>query len=1713
MGELVGASYVVRGQLATRDAVRTLQVSLFDAKRAQLLWSMQRPLEEGVTHEALGALAQDIVANLDAYVDTAEQSFVINRSVAELDIDEMVWRARWHLSRLTREDAAIADDLLGRSMQAKPNSAEVLIQSALARAWSIWSRREQAASIEVMRALALRAVAADAFDARGYMLTGMAEMWLRNHARAQSLFDDAIRLNPSLASAYAQSGSNHYLGGQPAEALSPLKTALRLSPLDNPGVLHPRRNGDLELHARRIRAGARLHRAVARAAPRLLLRARDPHQLPRRGGQAARSEARARRADAGAAQVRRVRIGVGCRSPTAAGSTSSKAASPKRESRQPNAIRTVSGYSMLKLKWFDTIASAQRADRAAPPHPLPLFDFQSLALKSRSGQWFSRFVFRRVMPAVFALLRTFWPNPRLGRLIIVTREADVRAVLDDNVTFPNVYSPEMTELGGDQNSVLGMEGKDHQELREELHNQIKKEDLEEIARLTRDHATALIEASDGRIDVMRDFVTRCATEVCCTYLGVTPNDPDTFAEWTMAVSAMLFGDPFGDPNTRLQGTIGAAHLRATFDDAIARVVANNASHPDTTRDHRTLTDRFITVSGMTPALARASLIGLATALIPTNTLACGNLLEQLLGDPTLMAEATEAARKGKKDLLENALLKAVRLNPALSPGQWRTVARDGVIAKGRWRARKVRKDDIVLVAVASALRDGRVAPEVRNDPRRAAWLMFGDGPHACLGAQVAMTQLVEMFAVLLRLEGLTPVPDADGSMFRTGPFPTRLDMTFDDPSAGQSMITIASPVLDGTGVAVLTAQIELLGNPARDDVAKNLNDCGLVHFTSLSAIEAGPGSDRAILLFEINADGGQDRAIAAVAKAGFDWLAPIFAHCVTGGEAPTKPEALADILRTGAQDLHTWPWGATGLNFNGTAEFSVADIERQERLTAFAREALAHFFASNLGSTTRAMDALVHVRRFLKQDSFYALRGSAWRRLFEEAGPLQYAIIRPSRKRLQIADWVAPKSSWSPLWTMVKAPPFRPFLVGLATLFFAIAASILWNQWASIPRTMLGWFWTVTGAAAGSLATILLGGVILLGVLIGVLRWHEDNDPIDDRAPELARIKEIARLEDAPGYEQNHIIAVMPFKPGPFRRLVFAFAMWGIQQSVTYWFRPGFVVTMGTIHKAKWFRVRGTDQFVFLSNYDGSWESYLEDFVTRAHQGQSAAWSNGVDFPRTRFLLLDGAADGDRFKRWVRRQQRPTAFWFSRYPHLTTKQIRNNAMIEDGLARAANDTDARRWLTCFGSAQREDGEIEAQEVQSIVFTGFGRQLFSTSMFIKLPGQPDALRAWLQAVSGITFSASPGLIGLPPRWKVANERPPDKEEVGLLAQTDAPQRYRLPPEAQIVFGDRPVDVGGLTLGLTSYGLQRCGVDHGSGLEAFPPAFQIGMAGRDRLLNDGGSGEWPWNDGGLPERSVDAVITIYGNEPPLAADPHESDQARHDRLVGNHSLLLRVMGGQLVETVPCTPVPGSGGGGASRREHFGFRDGISQPVIRGTQRSGAKPALRDLIAAGEFPARLPQRPRLLLTSHHGRRGAGRPQLTADGDGDRRQPLPEIRRSVVGGGAARPRPQRQLHGDPPTRSRRRRLRRRRGTARGRLGEEIPRPRSLHWREGRRGVGCRQDYRPMAGRLAARRQSDRAGATGRRRHPGERLHLWHGRSPGTAMPARRAHPADQPA
>ena len=78
------------------------------------------------------------------------------------------------------------------------------------------------------------------------------------------------------------------------------------------------------------------------------------------------------------------------------------------------------------------------------------------------------------------------------------------------------------------------------------------------------------------------------------------------------------------------------------------------------------------------------------------------------------------------------------------------------------------------------------------------------------------------------------------------------------------------------------------------------------------------------------------------------------------------------------------------------------------------------------------------------------------------------------------------------------------------------------------------------------------------------------------------------------------VAGVSVMKPGPLRGLTLRIAFWVIQQMAAKRFRPGFLGEIGTIHFARWVRLPKTNKLLFFSNYGGSWQSYLEDFITKA---------------------------------------------------------------------------------------------------------------------------------------------------------------------------------------------------------------------------------------------------------------------------------------------------------------------------------------------------------------------------------------------------------------------------------------------------------------------------------------------------------------------------------
>ena len=104
--------------------------------------------------------------------------------------------------------------------------------------------------------------------------------------------------------------------------------------------------------------------------------------------------------------------------------------------------------------------------------------------------------------------------------------------------------------------------------------------------------------------------------------------------------------------------------------------------------------------------------------------------------------------------------------------------------------------------------------------------------------------------------------------------------------------------------------------------------------------------------------------------------------------------------------------------------------------------------------------------------------------------------------------------------------------------------------------------------------------LLVVAGLGSLLYRQEVRDAVQDLDPDQAHLKKLMAVETPPGYVQNHLTAITPLKPGWLRRLTLAAAFLGINKLVKHRFRPGFILDIGTIHFARWFRLPKTGKLV-----------------------------------------------------------------------------------------------------------------------------------------------------------------------------------------------------------------------------------------------------------------------------------------------------------------------------------------------------------------------------------------------------------------------------------------------------------------------------------------------------------------------------------------------------
>jgi hypothetical protein len=213
------------------------------------------------------------------------------------------------------------------------------------------------------------------------------------------------------------------------------------------------------------------------------------------------------------------------------------------------------------------------------------------------------------------------------------------------------------------------------------------------------------------------------------------------------------------------------------------------------------------------------------------------------------------------------------------------------------------------------------------------------------------------------------------------------------------------------------------------------------------------------------------------------------------------------------------------------------------------------------------------------------------------------------------------------------------------------------------------------------LALLPLLPVLIIGApfFLTALRSHEKRDPEITPRPDPEHLARLTAIEDFA--VSNQFSAFGSVKPGLFREFTLRTVFWLLDFSTRHLYTRGRLARIGTIHFARWVFLDGRRRMLFASNYDGSLDSYMDDFINKVAYGLNLVFSNGIGYPKTSWLLFGGAKNELPFKNFLRRHQVPTQVWYKAYPNLTAADLAANTQIREGLLRPSmSEAEARAWL-------------------------------------------------------------------------------------------------------------------------------------------------------------------------------------------------------------------------------------------------------------------------------------------------------------------------------------------------------------------------------------------------------------------------------------------------
>ena len=194
------------------------------------------------------------------------------------------------------------------------------------------------------------------------------------------------------------------------------------------------------------------------------------------------------------------------------------------------------------------------------------------------------------------------------------------------------------------------------------------------------------------------------------------------------------------------------------------------------------------------------------------------------------------------------------------------------------------------------------------------------------------------------------------------------------------------------------------------------------------------------------------------------------------------------------------------------------------------------------------------------------------------------------------------------------------------------------------------------------------------------LRELEESDPENRQRAKPGHVQSLTVQEDID--VTNHFNAFGMVKPGRLRLFTIRAGLLLLDYSARHIYKRGYLTRIRTIHFARWVLLDNNRRVFFASNYDGSADSYMDDFINKVAWGLNLVFSNGVGYPHTRWLLKGGAENEENYKKTLRRNQLPSESWYKAYPGLTAVDMARNGYIREVLEKDnPGDRELDEWLS------------------------------------------------------------------------------------------------------------------------------------------------------------------------------------------------------------------------------------------------------------------------------------------------------------------------------------------------------------------------------------------------------------------------------------------------